>query len=119
MPCDCSHLEPTEKEAELLRVNILLLEIETGRCPTEKEQAKFGCYGVGDLDALTRELCKACKKLGAKMKSQSLELQIWWRDHQKADSEKAKSKTRLKQKAVLRARAVAKLTRAERKVLGL
>ena len=119
MPCDSSHLEPSRREIELRLANACLAEIERGKPLSEAEiNRRFGCYGKGDLDAETKKLCAACEKLGPKIQKMSLELQMWWRDHQKADKERIASEKAEAKKKKLAAKALAKLTTAERKAIG-
>lgn len=49
----------------------------------------------------------------------SLELQMWWRDHQAADKARLEHEMARKQNEEERAVALAKLTDYERKLLGL
>jgi hypothetical protein len=68
-------------------------------------------------DEMVATLCKRLQ--GVDVTKHSLEMQMWWRDHQAADqarveSELAKAETEEKRQAAL-----AKLTHHERKLLGL
>ena len=90
MPCDCSHLEPDRYEVEGGRINLLLKELDgTPFAPSEYKTAfEYNVY-ENELSRRTRELCSRLKKLKPKVISDfSLELQIWWRDHQEADAQK-------------------------------
>jgi hypothetical protein len=49
----------------------------------------------------------------------SLELQIWWRDHQEADRIRQKEEAAAQKKAHIRAQGLAKLTLEERRALGV
>jgi len=66
------------------------------------------------LDRDTAELCSWCREND--VQEQSLELQIWWRDHQKHDAKREAEEAKKKAK---RKKALAKLTKEERKLLGL
>lgn len=88
MPCRSDYMEPTAGEIELSRILELLKEI-TGK---DYDHSRAG-HGYGDgynsfsqerLDAATAQLCLACQNTD--VKNYSLELQLWWRDHQKADA---------------------------------
>lgn len=85
MPCKCDYLEPTQRELESVKVMNLLYEIGIFKTLP-------GLYGdVKNLDHHTSVLCTWCKYNDVKTKS--LELQIWWRDHQKLDiARKAKER---------------------------
>lgn len=98
MPCDSSHYEPTDVERELSRVVQITDELSGVR--TRPDPSAWGgfdkrVYGNPRssrkaLDTLTASLCSALKMLSAeKIKTYSLELQLWWRDHQEADARKA------------------------------
>lgn len=77
MPCKCDHMEPTKREKESVKVMRFLYEVGLFKTPP-------GFYGdIKNLDHHTSVLCTWCKKND--VKNYSLELQIWWRDHQKLD----------------------------------
>lgn len=94
MPCDSSYMEPNDFEINLSRVYQLLDELDGIQLPKN--------YGTGNdkrvymrnlpneiLDVKTRELCTRLKH-EPDVTKYSLEMQIWWRDHQKADLEREK-----------------------------
>jgi len=66
----------------------------------------------GDLDRLTAHLCERLKSVD--LAPYSLELQMWWRDHQKADRDREENRV-----LELRNAALAKLTDEECRLLGL
>lgn len=119
MPCNSDYLEANNLEIEASKIVALLDELEGKPIPDD--------YGSGyddrvynqaiDLDKLTAKLCKRLQKVD--VSEYSLEMQIWWRDHQKADKarleQEQKRLTTDKQKAA----ALKKLTKYERKLLGL
>lgn len=114
MPCYTE--PPSEREAEEKRLNTLLDEIGDNTKRTEYGNIYGKMRGLS-LDDMTRKLCTFCK--GRNVKGYSLELQIWWRDHQKWDlKRKLAARAKLKEKTV-KARALSKLTREEKKALGL
>lgn len=83
MPCNSSHLSPSLHEVESVKVRGFLREV--GLPVTGRDDV---CYGnVKSLDADMAALCKWCRNHD--VSRQSLELQIWWRDHRKADFEKS------------------------------
>lgn len=103
MPCDSSYMNATGLEIELSRLLLLLEEFRTGVPVNYKSADWHGylqqAYGCGHdqaalrkrADAATAELCEkltACKDVT----KFSLEMQVWWRDHQRADDEKRKGK---------------------------
>jgi hypothetical protein len=71
------------------------------------------------LDTKTAELCKKLKALREGVSNYSLELQMWWRNHQRHDQKRVMGQKQNQQDAKLRRQALAKLTPTEKKVLGL
>lgn len=118
MPCNCDHLEPHAKELELSRVACLLDELK-GK-PLNKSHwdgYHHSVYGKAvDGDKLTASLCDWLQKLD--VKKQSLEMQIWWRDHQAADKARIQREVNAEASKRARAAALAKLTPHERRLLG-
>jgi len=99
MPCQSEYLEATGGERELSRVVMLLTEIQSGTPPLEQPDgarewkgyhpAAYSCFVQSDLDAKTRQLCHRLTAMSAdEISMYSLELQIWWRDHQRADADR-------------------------------
>ena len=118
MPCNCDHLEPTKREAESVKVMELVREI-TGK-PFDHKNPHHGPYGNTDhLNAYTAHLCEWCWNNPGKLKDMSLELQIWWRDHQEADKAKEEQEELKREVEIAKARAISKLTLEERKALGV
>lgn len=96
MPCDSSHMNPTPKEVQISRMHCFLAELE-GKTWKKKEYEGYHSkvYNQGLLegvaDILADQLCTRLKRKTAEEISQySLELQLWWRDHQKADVDRIK-----------------------------
>jgi len=106
----------TDREAESGRVLELLKEI-AGQ-PFDHENPSY--YGrPATLDADTAQLCAWCRDHGSTIYGMSLELQLWWKRHQRADAkreERERAETRLSN---IRDHALAKLTPEERSALGL
>ena len=112
MPCDSSHLQPTQREAHSLALVGFLRE--AGILKGKYDQ----CYGrVDQLDTDTAALCAYCQKHD--VTQMSLELQIWWRDHQKADKAKARKREAAVALKCLRQQALKKLTPSEIRALGV
>lgn len=81
---------------------------------------KYSTANVPLHDAIQQMSKLLCSFLKAhNVKNYSLELQIWWRDHQRADARHKKEEAERKQRKKLRKQAIAKLTTAERKALNL
>lgn len=68
-------------------------------------------------DLMAAKLCKWCQSHD--VKAQSLELQIWWRDHQKWDAKRKADEEAATRQEAERKTAIGKLTNAERKALGV
>lgn len=122
MPCNSDYMEPNQHEINLSIVYGLLDELETGKLPTN-----FGdgfdkrVYNKGlskeHLDQKTEELCSKLQQTD--VTKYSLEMQIWWRDHQKADAERLQKEIDEKKNAEEKEAVLAKLTTYERRLLGL
>jgi hypothetical protein len=79
MPCRSDYMEPSGKEIESKRVLEFLKEVGLLQA-----NYKIDYYGeTKNLDLHTSMLCGWCQENDVTKKS--LELQIWWRDHQAAD----------------------------------
>jgi hypothetical protein len=70
-----------------------------------------------DGDKMVAELCKRLQHVD--VKDYSLEMQIWWRDHQAADKARVEAELAAAEDAKAKAAAIAKLTPHERKLLGI
>lgn len=130
MPCNSDHLEPMRREIDASRVLCVLDELNAGR-PIDDHRVPQWWYGYHpsaymrilskeDVDRWTAEACGKLSKLKpAAIRKMSLELQLWWREHQKADAERKARERREERDKELRAQALAKLTPAERRALGV
>ena len=86
MPCRSDYMESNDKEKESKKVlDFLSKELD-------QEVGEYDSYygRIKTIDEDVAALCTICKVI--KTDSMSLELQIWWRDHQKADKEREKYK---------------------------
>ena len=112
MPCRSDYMEPTQQERESSKVISFLKEIgeDVGEYSTT--------YGRREtINQDTAKLCELCQKVD--VTKYSLELQIWWRDHQEADRARLKKEIEATKKAKDKDKAIAKLTPYERDLLGL
>ena len=123
MPCDSSHMEPNNREKELSKVFALLDEYESGG---ELNLKHYNGYHpsvypnrVGK-EVADQAVASLCEKLrGGYATNFSLEMQIWWRDHERVDMERIE-KVRVENEEFLKkAQALAKLTEEDRQILGL
>lgn len=120
MPCDSGYMEPTAFEREMTKVFCLLGELDgDADCMQHWHGLHPGAIRIrkAAADKAVASLCSRLQKHPDISKT-SLEMQIWWRDHQKADrarleEEMAKKKTDEGVRAAL-----SKLTPYERKLLG-
>ena len=121
MPCNSDYLRASHWEVELSRVMCLLDELDglpfsashwDGYHPKVYNKSK-----TVNADALVSKLCKRLQKVD--VTKQSLEMQIWWRDHQAADKARLEQELADKKTASDRKTALSKLTKYERKILGV
>ena len=119
MPCNSDYMEATGKEVALSQVACLLDELDgkpldrshwRGYHPAVYNQA-------ADADGLVSELCLRLQSLD--VTKQSLEMQMWWRDHQAADKARLEHEIARKQTDAERQAALSKLTKYERELLGV
>jgi hypothetical protein len=116
MPCHTD--PPSARELAEQEARLLLDEADIGRKMKRDEyQLPSSKRYDRSLDALTRELCEWCKTHD--VTKFSLEMQLWWRDHQEADRRHAEEDRKAGEEAKLKKAALAKLTPAERKALRL
>lgn len=120
MPCDSKHLEASGYEKEISRVACFIDELagkKWTRAEFEGYHPKVYSKCSRNLgDRLTRQLCSALRKVD--VTKYSLELQIWWRDHQAADEERRRRDEKVLQDDADIKAALEKLTPRERKLLG-
>lgn len=127
MPCQSDYMEQTELELKDGRLLLVLDEIRGKRSITPDRWANAGydkrVYNNGlsqsQRDAITREICEHLRALKTAISDYSLELQIWWRDHQKSDKKREEAERNKATEARLRKSGLSKLTTAEKIALGL
>jgi hypothetical protein len=122
MPCNSDYMEADRREIDLSRVACLQDEINGKAFKREYWEGYHPrVYNKGlsktDADNMVSELCAFLS--GADVAKYSLEMQIWWRDHQKADRAREEREFQARAKAEIRARVLAKLTPYEKKALGI
>jgi len=121
MPCNSDYMAASSLERELSTVACLLDEVAGKQCaPSDASGCHRRVYGKATRefgDQLVKELCNALQ--GADVSTFSLEMQIWWRDHQAADEERIQMETADAMITFQREAALAKLTTYERRLLGL
>lgn len=120
MPCNSDYMEPSNLEQNAAHVACLLDELEGYSINPrhwEGYHPKTYCKTTkASCDLLVSTLCQKLQTLD--VTKQSLEMQIWWRDHQKADKLRLEKELQEKQQQADKQTALAKLTPYERKLLG-
>lgn len=119
MPCNSDYMKATGKEVALSQVVCLLDELDgkpidrshwRGYHPAVYNRAENG-------DALVAELCRRLQTVD--VTKQSLEMQMWWRDHQAADKARLEHEMARQKSEADKAAALLKLTDYERRLLGV
>lgn len=108
MPCYTD--SPSWYEIQITQIASLLQEVD-GQLPVRTSTFQ------AQIDDMTRQLCAWCQTHD--VTTRSLELQIWWRDHQMADARHAQEAWEAAEQQQRRAAALQKLTEDERKALGV
>jgi hypothetical protein len=109
-------MEPNQTEINLAKVEALHHELLTGKLPKwYGDGGHASIYNSATDERLNRSVYNLCAKLQAvpDITIYSLEMQMWWRDHQEAD------KNRLIDETLARKNALAKLSDYEKQLLGL
>ena len=120
-------MEPNEREIAISKVAYLLGEISDVK-PVDPVEYGSGMHpsvynkrlSQESCDKMVAALCDHCQKLDAMglLRNHSLEMQMWWRDHQEADRRRIEEELG-KEKIAARQAALDKLTHYEKKLLGL
>lgn len=124
MPCNGEYLNANEVEINYSKVLALLEEVKTGVLPDYFGDGYYEkSYSKANQQLLDHAVAELCAKLSNydphELSKCSLELQIWWRDHQKADIERVKKKMDDAARNRAISHAMAKLTPEEQELLGL
>lgn len=110
MPCNCDHMEPNSYEIEHAKVEAFLEELNTNilsKCYNRPNKVK--------LDNDTATLCSRLSNLD--VTKYSLEMQIWWRDHQQFDKIRIQREVEIQRKHEIKKNALSKLTTEEKEAL--
>jgi hypothetical protein len=126
MPCNSEYLEADSLEVECSRMFMLLDELDGKGRPDPRsdgwagyDQRAYGSHRTREkADRLATKLCGRIKKAGDITKY-SLELQVWARDHAEADRRRIKEEEAAARLKAAKKSGLAKLTKEERKALGL
>lgn len=112
MPCRVD--PPSQRELDEIALEDFLDEIGEPTKRTERVWMGYARPGW-DIQRKARHLCAWCKKHDVTKKS--LELQIWWRDHQKEDARHKREDAARRKRKLLRAQALKKLSPEELEAL--
>lgn len=121
MPCNSDHMNPTSYELELSRVACLLDEL-AGLPQVASNWLGYHhkVYNKSTKELGDRMVSELCDALQTRDVTQySLEMQVWWRDHQAADKARLAEEMRKHATAIEIEAALAKLNSYERKLLGI
>ena len=122
MPCNSDYLEANGMEIEHSKVLALLKELKTGKLPSffgdGYHKDVYNKTTKGILDEKVAELCSKLQDV-EDVKKYSLEMQMWWRDHQKADKARIKRISQSKKEAKDKEELLLKLSPYEKKLLGI
>lgn len=120
MPCNSDYMRANDYEVRLSQAACLLDELN-GRGGIDKSHWS-GYHPMiynqkVDGDALVSELCGRLQ--GLDVSKFSLEMQVWWRDHQQADKERLEAEALQRKTEAEKSAALEKLTPYERSLLGI
>lgn len=121
MPCRNEETQPSKRWLESSHVACLMDEVHTGQGLNQKHWDNGHPEATENkerADWLTQQLCKHLQTSNIDITKCSLELQLWWRDHQRADQKRKEQELRDRKDQEDKARALAKLTPRERELLG-
>ena len=122
MPCNSDYMNANQSEKNLSVIYGLLDELETGKLPSNfgdgyDKRVYNKHLSKGHLDEKTEELCSKLQKTD--VSKFSLEMKMWWRDHQNADKDRLQKEMSKEKDNEAKKIALSKLSEYERKLLGL
>lgn len=127
MPCNSEYLNPNSRERDGSKVLALLDELRTGTLDKNLYGSGYqsfrpgfgtGVYYDGNLDKDVEALCTLLHA-EYNIAEYSLEMQMWWRDHQEADRLRVNREIQKAANDQDKVEALAKLSPHEKKLLGL
>ena len=123
MPCNSDYLESDHKEVEMSHVCCLIDELDGQQSINRSHWDGYhpNVYNKHLSQRSQNQLVdKLCKRLQRRdVTKLSLEMQIWWRDHQKADKARLQEEMKQLKDKKLRKAALAKLSPYEQQLLGV
>ena len=122
MGCRNDYMEPNEREIEASKLYCIIDDLGGKQFSSSSWSGNHPkAYGKSitqeKLDKLTAKICSRLSN--ANVTVYSLELQLWWRDHQAADKIHLEEDKEEKRLAKRRLAAVKRLTVKQREALGL
>ena len=123
MPCNSDYLEPTWSEIEASKLWAVYEEVITGKdiVPSEfgngYHKGDYARISDNERDEIVKAICKSLSN--SDIHTYSLETQMWWREHKKADKERSEKESLEKVRERNRDIALSKLTDDEKESLGL
>ena len=123
MPCNSDYMESDGYEQELSKVACLLDELKGKKVINKVHWQGYhpSVYNKGlskkDSDLLVKTLCFLLRK--SDVSKMSLEMQMWWRDHQEADKLRLNKKIKEVKLGKDKKIALNKLTTYEKKLLNV
>jgi len=130
MPCNCDHMEPTQKETLLRAAANNQVYVRTKLKMTVPAWLKRDAKDIYAKDERSEtELCKILTDLGKAKRDELLyadakdakmrDVATWWEKHEKADKARKLTEKKLRTQKAQKAEALAKLSPADKKALGL
>lgn len=122
MPCNADYMNPGNLEKEISKVACILDELD-GKINSNRHWEGYhpdvyGACSKQKADRMVAELCARLQEV-KDVSSLSLEAQIWWRDHQRADKARIEAELEAQKRKKDRKELIAKLTPYERSLLGV
>jgi hypothetical protein len=122
MPCNSDYLEASPREWALGMVLAIHDELDGKPADYGSVGYRRDVYNKG-RDDLNEQVVRLCARLSEMtpeaVRALSLEAQIWWRNHRRADAERKRVEEAERKRAEARERALAKLTPEEADALGV
>lgn len=122
MPCRSDYLAANNKEVAMSQVACLLDELNgISLNKTHWDGYHPNVYNMNlsksECDKMVEKLCSKLQEVD--VSEYSLEMQMWWRDHKKADKERLENDLKKAQSQIDKQNALNKLTDYEKGLLGL
>ena len=126
MPCNCDYMNPQGLEVEVSKLYCVRDELRQNMIIPESWWRGYHpeVYGqmpsVEKRDKIIQAICSHLSSLApGEIGQLSLETQLWWRDHQRADQERERREAQEAILSTIREQALSKLTPKEKEALGL